>query len=473
MKRVLIIGNSPLPEENTSSRPAAGLRTNQFLTPLLKKGGMVVRDKEHAFSAETRPQFKVQLVTIAMPECYDQKIEPKEIVKGEHFSHFLVSKDDRSLKGSIQKIHDEFQPEVIIGVNTYPSYIASGLDSLAPLWADLNGWIIAEAQAQASKSESNDYLGHYHKIEQQIIKRADKFSTVSMAQKFALIGELADAGRMNKETFTYEFAHEIPNGTVFFEDEKEILEGGEVKKLRNVPEDAFVLLWMGGYNTWVDERTLFKGVEDAMKKCDRLYFVSTGGGIKGLDNKTFASFKKMIEESEFKERFVFLGWVETKAIPYIYKRANAGLNVDRMCVETMTGARNRINEMMKFEVPVITTLGSEISYEAERVNAGIGVPSGRPELLNEAICRMYNLWLADKKILKGHGRHGREYIKKECNYDKIQRPLMKWLENPRPAPDQGVDVKFGSSALIKSGIGYFRKNGLRAFLKKLWQSFGR
>ena len=42
----------------------------------------------------------------------------------------------------------------------------------------------------------------------------------------------------------------------------------------------------------------------------------------------------MIDESEYKDRFKFLGWVETKNIPYIYKRANIGINVDKKCTET-------------------------------------------------------------------------------------------------------------------------------------------
>ena len=88
-----------------------------------------------------------------------------------------------------------------------------------------------------------------------------------------------------------------------------------------------------------DEVTLFKGVEAAMARAKKLYFVSTGGGVKGLDNKTFAKFKRMVDGSKYSKRFVFLGWVETADIPYIYSRADVGLNVDRECTETYTGAR--------------------------------------------------------------------------------------------------------------------------------------
>jgi len=484
MKKLLIIGNSPLPNENTKSRPAAGLRTYQFSKPFLGVSKIGISDKDHAFSAKKRPAYIVTLVTIAMPDCYEEEPGYKEIRHSDKFSEFQISKDNTNLLSTIQKIHDEFIPDAIISVNTYPSYIAASLNSQSPLWCDLNGWIMAEAQAQAHKMNSNNYLAHYFQMENSILKRADKISTVSKAQSNAVIGELGFIGRLNSETFTYRFAHTIPNGTEFFEGEELIAEGNyhndeaktkeiseKIKILfEDVPEDAFVLLWMGGYNTWVDEITLFKGVEEAMEKCPKLYYVSTGGEISGLDNETFSKFKKMISESKYKDRFVFLGWVDTKDIPYIYLRANAGLNVDRKCTETFTGARNRINEMMKFKVPVITTLGSEISYEVGRVQAGITIESGKYEDLADAIHKMYTDFEDHHSYkLKEYGQNGSEYIKKECNYEILLKPLIDWLENPRQAPDRNLSVSLKSKFSIRTIFTYIKKSGIKKFLKKALQ----
>jgi len=488
MKKLLIIGNAPLPNENTKSRPAAGLRTYQFLKPFLDVSEIGISDKEHAFSAKKGPAYIVTFVTIAMPDCYEEAPGNKEIRHSDKFSEFQISKDDSNLLSTIQKIHDEFIPDAIISVNTFPSYLATSLMSQAPIWCDLNGWIMAEAQAQAYKMNSNNYLSHYFEMESAILKRADKISTVSKPQAHAVTGELAFLGRLNGETFPYRFTHTIPNGTEFFENEEEILKqvqddtrvhdeaktkevGEKIEKIFDtVPADAFVLLWMGGYNTWVDEITLFKGVEDAMEKCHKLYFVSTGGEIPGLDNETFVKFKKMISESKYKDRFVFLGWVETKDIPYIYLRANAGLNVDRKCTETFTGARNRINEMMKFKVPVITTLGSEISYEVSRVDAGIAVESGKHEELTSAIEKMY-IDFSDHHgyKMKEYGQNGHEYIKKECNYEILLKPLIDWLENPRQAPDRNIIVNMKSKFSIRTIFTYIKKSGIKKFLKKALQ----
>ncbi|MFH1284673.1 MAG: glycosyltransferase [Candidatus Peregrinibacteria bacterium] len=481
MKKILLIGNSPLPDENTRSRPAAGLRTYQFLSPLIREGGTVIRDSSKAFSAAKRPDFSIRMINIAMPECYDTEVSRKEIRHSDKYSQFVISKNDPGLKKHVQSLCDEFQPDAIVSVNTYPSYIASQIDTRAPLWADLNGWIMAEAQAQAYKFDSNSYIPHYYKMEKNIIRRADKLSAVSDTQKYALLGELAMLGRLNRESFGYEFAAHIPNGTQFLPGEK-ISEGEPAvgdragmaarEMLNKIPDDAFAMLWLGGYNTWVDEITLFRGIEDAMRSCEKLYFVSTGGGIEGLDNKTFAKFMKMIEKSEYKERFIFLGWVETDAIPYIYRRADCGLNVDRKCIETLTGARNRLNEMMKFGLPVVTTLGSEISYEVVASGAGKGVESGKHESLTEAVVSIYKEWRGGGERasveFKEYGKNGQKYIEEKCNYDYLMKPLTRWLENPRPAPDRGVDLKPWKGGYFSAGIRYMKENGIGKFLRKVW-----
>ena len=439
MKKILLIGNSPLPEENTSSRPAAGLRTHQFLEIL-------------------RKNHIVQLVTIAMPECYEKAVKPMKKRHDEGFSEARISKDDPGLPKFVQEVCDDFEPDVIVSVNTFPSFVASRLTFDAPLWCDLNGWVMAEGQAQAYKKNSNDYLGHYMAMEKSILQRADKISTVSRRQADAILGELAAFGRLNKASFGYDFVAHIPNGTEHFDSDK-----AEKELAIDVPESAVVAAWIGGYNTWVDEETLFEGLEAAMRKNDKLYFVSTGGSVKGLDKGTFGRFKEMISESEYKARFVFLGWVETDQMAKIYGRADFGLNVDRMCTETQTGARNRVNEMMKFGLPVVTTRGSEIADEVSRVGAGIAVESGNSEALAGAILKICETDLSKM------GENGKRYIKEECNYKKVMRPLTEWLKNPSKSPDADDKSRFRRAGKLKTFWKYLRENGLKKTFVKILQ----
>lgn len=458
MRRILLIGNCPLPEENSKSRPAAGLRTYQFFKSLAgtRAGG----------------GFEIKMVTIAMPECYENVDSLPADEDGKNFSRISLSKNDPHLISRIQKLHDEFLPEAIVAVNTYPSYIASLLKSRVPMWADLNGWIMAEAQAQAFKRGGDEYLPHYLGLEKSVLERADKISTVSSAQSFAILGELAFLRRLNSASFNYNFVHHVPNATEWFKGEcgdGESCSDDCCEKSSEKQTDDFLLLWLGGYNTWVDENTLFKGVENAMKKCEDIHFISTGGNISGLDNKTFARFKKMIENSPYKDRFVFLGWVETSKIPSLYGKADVGLNVDRMCVETLTGARNRINEMMKFGLPVITTAGSEISAEVGFADAGLVVPSGDHEALTESILKMHK----ERGTVRfdKYGEGGRKYTE-ENDYKTTLAPLFEWLQNPRPAPDRGAQVRSKTGmakSAVKGRLNYLRENGVKKSFLKLWQ----
>ncbi|MBD3330094.1 glycosyltransferase [Candidatus Peregrinibacteria bacterium] len=447
MKKILLVGNAPLPTDNEKIRPAAGLRTHQFVKPLQLNKGVELR-----------------VVALGMPECYNAEMTDSRV---KNLKIKVISKDDKSIIAKIQDIHDEFQPDAVIGVNTYPSFLVSKLKFSAPFWADLNGWIMAEAQAQAYKMDSNDFLSHYYGMEKSIIRRADKISCVSGAQANAILGELAGGGRLNKETFGYNFLSHIPNGTEYFKSD-ELKEAAHL--FRSIPEDAFILLWLGGYNTWVDENTLFEGIELAMNRTDNIYFVSTGGSVKGLSKNTFNNFYEKVQNSRYRKRYKFLGWLNTEDIPYVYKRAHIGLNVDKMCTETLTGARNRINEMMKFGLPVVTTLGSEISNKVEESGAGKSVESGNPRALFEAIMQIYKNWV-NKDGYEEMGMRGRAYINEQCNYNKVMAPLIEWLKSaPGRAPDSQISLNLNKGKL-RAALKYLKQNGLKSFLKKLLQRF--
>ncbi len=464
MKKIFIVGSAPLPFEEVKIRTAAGLRTWQFLHPLL------------AFSEA----FSLHLVTIAEPSSYNRNgtsgNAPKSLDSRRHFEHTVFLKDDAKLLSSLQKLHDSFQPDIILSVNTYPSFLAAQLHSSAPFWADLNGWIMAEAQAQAFKMQTDDYLAHYYRMEQVILKRADKFSTVSKAQALALMGELATMGRMNHQTFGYSFVEAIANGTEWFDTDQDfsLVEAKQLlqKKfvsLQAIPQDGFCLLWVGGYNTWVDEEMLFHAVDKALGTHKNIYFISTGGQIAGLDNKTFARFKKLVEHSQHKDRYIFLGWVEQQDLSALYVFADVGLNVDRMCLETLTGARNRINEMMKFGLPVVSTLGSEIAQTMSDVGAGFGVQSGNVLAFTDALEKLFMDKKQEGSLLASFGAAGKKYIREECNYQTLNQPFIKWIQQPLPAPDRGFTINFNKTGHFKSAFRYLREQGFKRFLKKLRQ----
>ena len=63
-----------------------------------------------------------------------------------------------SIGESMQQKAEEFSPDAIVGVNTYPASRAAALDIDKPMWCDLNGWVMAEAQAKTHVYQDNRYL---------------------------------------------------------------------------------------------------------------------------------------------------------------------------------------------------------------------------------------------------------------------------------------------------------------------------
>src|SRR3989338_10027709 len=102
MKRILLIGNGPLPGEKSGIRSAAGLRTFQFLEGVRKNGN-----------------GKVALCSVLITG--DESKKNVSALTGQRAGTdeniFRIKKDDPKISHKLQKIHDDFEPEVIIGVN--------------------------------------------------------------------------------------------------------------------------------------------------------------------------------------------------------------------------------------------------------------------------------------------------------------------------------------------------------------------
>lgn len=444
MKKIFIVGSGPLPNEKEGIRDAAGLRTEQFFRPLKSQGHDII----------------LICITNQKPS------EPEENQDGTIIHR--ICRHDKNLHKKIKALYLTFEPSVAIGINTYPAFVLSKVVSKdTPFWADLNGWIMAEAQARSFYEKNNSLFANAWRQEKNILLRADKISTVSTAQKFATIGELASIGMIKGENFLSEKVFAIPNATKFFtidvakkNDNTQSLFRG-----KKIPNDAFVVSWIGGYNNWVDEQVLFDAVEDAMEKVDNLYFVSTGGKIKNIAGSPFDRFFQRIEKSRHKDRFIFLGWIKTSEMRKIYQESNVGINVDFACIETWTGARNRINEMLKFGLPIITTAGSEISQYINQYKAGIQVENGNVMELSSAITTMAR---SSKDEIDTYKKNALNLSAQVFNEVKLTKPLQDFVKTPNR--EKTSSLKINSILFyLENIIWYYKKNSIKIFLAKIWQ----
>src|SRR4030042_1369409 len=97
---------------------------------------------------------------------------------------------------------------------------------------------------------------------------AARLPVVSESQRRAAIGELGAVGRLTAETCGYELVSVIPCAHVPPEEAppRTDARAGRVARGRIVPDDAFVVLWSGGFNVWSDVATLGAGAGTATRR---------------------------------------------------------------------------------------------------------------------------------------------------------------------------------------------------------------
>ncbi len=410
-KRVVIAGSSPLPFENTQKNYAAGIRTWHF-----------------ALSAKDA-NYQVMIIGYRIPTAYKENLPEIKFLEYDGIEYYSVDGPIFENKKWLQDKIKQFNPHCIVGVNTHPSSVVAEINLEIPFWADLNGSVMAEAQAKASVYDDDKYLHHFFKMESKILGIADVFSTVSESQGFSLIGELGIWGRLNKDTMGYRLVRVIPNTAVDkeFKHTKNVIRGVKVK------DSDFVVLYSGGYNTWADVDTLFHGLEKAMTKNPKLVFVSTGGEIPGHDELTYKHFEDLINSSKLKDRFHLCGWVSNEDLPNYYLEADLGINSDKFSYEAILGSRTRILDWLRVPLTFISTPLSDITNYLIENNLAYGFKPGDSDELSKKLVYLSN----HPNELSSVKENLKKVFLEEFLSNSTFKEFRGWLKNPYFAPDHG------------------------------------
>jgi len=426
MSKVVLFGMSPLPFENEKKAYGTGIRTWQFLMPLL------------------RENHEVCLISYAIPSAFDSDfksvLNKKKSYDGRSFLNHIISPQDFEDIGLLSGLVSDFSPDVIAGATFYPSFAASetvqflrGKADL-PFWADLFGHVMAEGQARAFIDDSDECLFHYWNKEYSIIRNADILSCVSGRQAYATIGELGAAGRLNRKTSGYEFTRVIPIG---IPDEKYVHEKRVFRGTGKIRDDDFVVLWTGGFNTWTDVDTLFQGLTSAMKINPKIKFVSTGGEIPEQDIATYPHFKELINKSAFEENFVLMGWINGKDVPNYYFEADIGINIDRDIYEVKLGSKSRILDWMRAGLPVLSSNVCELTKIMEKEKIGYTFKPHDPENLSEKLVELSY----KKEELKKTALKAKNYASDYFSFAETSKPFTEWVLHPGFAPDRNMEKR--------------------------------
>lgn len=418
MTKILVLGTGPLLEEGATVMSGQCLRSWHFCAPLLEQG------------------HQVKLLTVPIPGATKETspgTKPQETGSYQGFQYTkLLANAQHLILPLIKEALEEFQPQALVGVNAYPAWLLASLKSDLPLWADLNGWTMAEGQIRAALLHHDNDYAHFWRLESQTLLVADRFSTVADRQADALYGELAMIGRLTHENFQGSLVNTVPNAVYPDYTALQRCPGKWPSIIQDqVPPNAHVCLWSGGFNSWTDLETLIQGVRLAMEQCPTLHLVCTGGAVHGHDEDTYADFLKAVETNLPKDRVHPLGWIDFPSVLDLHASATIGINIDGQNTETRFGARNRLTNMMGAGLPVLTTEGTEIAHWIQNQNLGGIFPQGSPQGLAELLinaCTNPQEW--EKRA---------EKARKAANFQFAAKAtlsgFLSWIQNPSKAPD--------------------------------------
>jgi glycosyltransferase involved in cell wall biosynthesis len=415
--RILAIGTGPLFAPDVRVFNAQALRTWQFTRPLIDHG------------------HQVDLVVLAVegvPLTSDPNKPALTTVVRDNFSYQLFQTTDPVIiTAELQRLLDANPYDCVIAINNNAAAIACRLHTVLPIWADLNGYIMGEAQSRGRVYSSDEYLLHFWQREAIALNRADRFSTCSFKQMYATLGELGTVGRLNRFTCDHPFVNVVPVAVYEeFLDPKSFPAPNTYRGMR-FPADAFAVLWSGGFNTWTDVDSLAGALSLAMEQVPRMHFVATGGAIPGHDERTYDQFVQTLHETGFGDRCHLLGWVEAREIFALYKDCDIGINVDALNYEAVFGTRNRLTNMMGAGLTTLSTLGTELTEIIEENKLGYVVPIGDVQAFADALVRA-----AHHPIERaGMARRALEFCRSNYTYETTMRQVLRWVEAPRLAPD--------------------------------------
>ncbi len=327
-----------------------------------------------------------------------------------------------------QRLHDASPPDVVVSAGGYhAARAASQLATRAPRFIDLAGDLAAEGQL---RHDSAGALQDHLAVLRQALSVGDRFSVVGLSQRLAVLGQLGLIGRLP--------------GTATGRDPVDIVPVACAgpDQAPPLPPAGFQVLGLGGYNTWMDEDTLFDALVAAMGKEPGLRFVSLGGPVPGHETGRHARFWERVSTSGLDARFQDLGRRSRREARRVLEQSHVVICLSRPCLEAELGSRQRLVEAMAFERAVVTTRLGDLAREIEDRRAGVCVPPGDPRAASEALLRLAQ----DRQRLEGCARAGRLLWEERFRPDVAYPALLRFVEAPERWPPSVLEDPAGPAA---------------------------
>ena len=259
----------------------------------------------------------------------------------------------------------------------------------------------------------------------------DHFLCASVRQRDLFVGSLLSLNRINPQYLDLspvldELISIVPFG-IDPGDEGEV-EDAKGKHFPQIKEENTLLIWGGVISNWFDPVTLIRSLKKALEKNPRiqLLFLSTTHPNPLLPEFDMA--KEAIRASDelgLTNKHVFFNheWVDyNKRGPY-FLRADIGVSIHKVHLETYYSFRTRILDYLKYDLPIICTKGDYFSELVQKRDLGISV---NPENEDELAAAILNL---SEKENRNRIRQKIEEEKEQFYWEKVSQPLVRYCQN--------------------------------------------
>ena len=413
MSKILFVSYNPPQLVGNIKIEAAHYRTWQFLEPLLADGHEVY------LCAGARNE---ECVPVEIPSPWQLNLRHQAIAFG-----------TKGWVEALQRAHDQFQPDCVVAVNFSHCLYTTKLQTTRPIWMDIYGDMLTIMQAAAYRAQSDRGLQTTIDFFHQILRKGDVFSGCGLPQQHMMVGELAMTGRLNQHSFGYPFVRTVPPGSP--PGHQVTIPRKAARRLlatQGIGEKDFVVLWCGGYNTWTDVDTLFKALTWAMAQDGTLHYVSVGANTYEATDNVYTRLMGLIDKSPYRDRFHMLGWRPWSEIPQFYHESDVGINIDALHYETIYGTRTRLVEMIASGLPVVTSLGAELSYLLRDRAAALTFEVGDWQGMGEQMLKL----VKERPLRDQMARTAHEFANTVLSFAATTKAVREWVREPRLAPDK-------------------------------------
>lgn len=406
--RIACFGAGPLPTEGSVFSPGVANRLWHFMQPALAAG------------------HDCLLVSMEPGATGEMKIERREW-RGRPWQYLRVRAEDCVFPGRLKQIVAQFRPERLAGAGTaLASWAACACADGQPVWADLFGDPLAEiaikARVLGADFDPADQI-YVWQLLLDIFSRADAFSSVSRRQVDAILGQLMLAGRQPAPPIC-----SMPcalESVDLFGGQPAIDRAAFIQKYQ-LPADARVVLWSGGFNAWADPDTLVEGLELAMDRDPALRLVATGAELPGYLSRVYEKFIARANASRHASKIHALGWLPLEEASKWLRAADIGIFTDLPCEETRLGGRNRLLYFAAARKPAVASRGTEVVEEMEAAGALAAFPTGDAAALADKILALI-INPAEAQAIAGRGF---EFARRNYEFAASAAPFLKFIAAP-------------------------------------------